>query len=425
MPQKSHRKIRFAGTHRLLGCALLVLMAALYGCSTGTTRKNALIKSSKKVESSAAEISARNQSLLARYSAEIEDAADKVIFQSSSPDTRRQALEWKAEGIPVLQATLLKTDPLAAALDTWAFILQMEAYMQQPAVKQGWGAFYPTVAETLDTMDMEMQQLLQTAAPSANIAAARQKVDAWAKAHPIEAGLPGRKSADADLISRTEQSDLGTRGTIKALGESLGDLTARLDAYNAYLPKQGRWQAELLLMDMARDPRVRATTANMATLSNALAKTSGSVERMPESIEQMRKAALADFEGQRLGLQAFLREERMQVMNAVDQERIATVKDFHDERLAATADLRGERQIVLDALHNEQAATVSAINAASEKALADFDTRARGLIDHFFVRALELVLLIAVLCCLAAWFLLRRFNAARRNRGPAVYDRAA
>jgi len=406
-------------------CVLVGLMAILSGCGSGPTKKTALIKPNKHVETSAAVLSARNQSRLGLYSSEIENAADKIILQSPSAVTRRQALEWKAEAIPVLQTALLNTDPVAAALDAWAFILQMKAYMEQPLVKQGWGESYPVVTNTLNRMDIDMEQLIHEASPSANLPAARQRVSSWAEAHPIQAGLSSRKSADALLIRQAEQSDLGTRASIRAVAESIGDLTARLDSYNVYLPKQARWQAELLLSDLSRDPEISSAMSGLAVLSSAVDRTAGSMEHMPELIGQAHEAVLADVEGQRLGLQDFLREERVQAMDSLNQERIATMADVRGERLAATADLRAERQIVLDALHNEQVAVMNELHAASETALKEFDTKARGLIDHFFLRALELFLLALVLCSLLAWFLLLRITRRRGDRGERLYDRAA
>jgi hypothetical protein len=412
-------------TRLQLCCMSLGWMLVLYGCSSGTTSKGALIKSSKHVESSAAELGARDQSLLGRYSAEIETAADKIIFESPSPITRRQALVWKAEAIPALQTSLLNIDPLAAAIDTWAFIFQMQAYMNQPKVKQGWGEFYPVVTETLNRMESEMEQLLRTVAPSGNMDAARQKVESWAKENPIEVSLADRKSADADLIQRTDQSDLRARASLKAITESIGDLTARMDSFNTYLPKQARWQAELMLSDLARNPQIDAAMSNAAALSSTLEKTSGSIEQIPEFVGQLQKTTLANIDTQRVDTQGFLRQERLQTLDAIKQERIATLAALRSERLAATADFRGERQIVLDALHNEQAAIMNDLDSTSEKWLASFDTRARGLIDHFFLRGLELVLIVVALCSLVAWLLMRRFAGGRRDRGERLYDRAA
>jgi hypothetical protein len=404
----------------LLSC--LVLLAL--GCSSGT-RKASSLKSAKNVTSSALELSSRNQSLLALYSGELEVAADRIISESHSPVARRRALVWKAEAIPVLQASLLNTDPVAALLDTWGFIFQMAAFMDQAAAKQDLGEFHSVVAETLKNMDSEMEQIVREAAPTANVADLRQRVIDWAAAHPIRVSLAGRQSADAAVIRKVGYTDLGTMASIKALGESLGDLTARLDSYNSYLPKQARWQAELLLQDITREPQVNAALANFVTLSNMAAKTASSMDRMPELMGQARAAVRTDVEGQRLAVQDFVRGERLETINALQQERIATLGALRSERLAATADLRSERQTVLNALHDEQVAVMSDIKADFDKAIQDIDASGRRLVDHLFVRAFELMLLMIVLGSLVAWILLRRFAGGRPKRDERLYDRAA
>jgi hypothetical protein len=419
LDQNHHTHTPVGAARQRLSCVLLSLMLLVLGCAS--TRKTSSIKSAKNVQSSVAELSSRNQSLLGLYSAEIEAAADRIILESHSPEARRQALMWKAEAIPVLQTTLLNTDPVAAVVDTWAFLFQMKAHMERPAVKEGFGEFHFVVAETLKNMDAEMERLIQVAAPSANVTDLRQRVGAWAEAHPIQAGLTGRQSADPDMIRKVGESDLGSIASLKAIGESLGDLNARLDSYNVYLPKQARWQAELLLRDIARDPQVDAVMSNVVVLSSALAKTSSSMERMPETMGQAREAIRADVDGERLAAQAFLRDERLQTLDAVRQERIATIAAMHNERLAATADLRGERQAVLAALYNGEAAVMNDVNAQSEKTLKDLDSRGRGLIDHFFLRALELMLLTLVLCSLVLWILLRWSMPRRATPAPREF----
>lgn len=425
--QDRHTKLFQEVERQQCCCVILAMTLLMTGCisSGGTTRKTSSMKSAKRVESSAAELSSRNQSLLALYSAEIETAADKIILESPSPTARRQALVWKAEAIPVMQTSLLNTDPVAAVLDTWVFIFQMKAFMDQPALKQGFGESHSVVADSLRKMDEQIEQLVQTAAPTANITDLRQRVGGWAEAHPIRVSLAGRPSVDPEVVRKVGESDLGTMASIKALGESLGDLTDRLDSYNVYLPKQARWQAELLLKDVISDPHVSATLSNVEVLSTALAKTSGSMDRMPELMGQARQAVKADIEEQRVATQDFLQNERLDTLDDLQRERIATVAAMRGERLAATADLRGERQTVLNALHNERLAAETDFSAASEKAIQDLDSRGRRLIDHFFLRALELVLFTLILCFLVAWILLRRFGAKRPNRGERLYDRAA
>src|SRR5215470_16495362 len=116
---------RCAKTNIRIACRSLSRMAlasvlVVCGClSGGTTRKTASVKAAKNVGVSPAELSSRNRSLLGTYSGEIEAAADSIIFKSPSAVTRRQGLVWKSETIPVLQRSLLNTDPIAAVLDTW------------------------------------------------------------------------------------------------------------------------------------------------------------------------------------------------------------------------------------------------------------------------------------------------------------------
>jgi hypothetical protein len=386
-------------------------------CAPAGTRKTSSAKVAKNVTSSVPELSSRNQSLLAVYSAEIENTADKIIRESRSAATRRIALEWKAEAIPVMQASLLKTDPVAAVLDTWVFLFQMSSFMERPSSKQMLGEFHPLVIHTIQNMEAEMEQVVRLGAPNADVAALRQKVSAWANVHPIGASLAGRDSVDPEVIKKVRESDLGTRASIQTLGESIGDLTARLDSYNTYAPKQARWQAELLLSDIGRDPRIRVAYSNLNALSNSAAMVTRNMDKLPEAVAHVHEALRMDVEGQRLSAQAFLREERLETLDALQQERIATLAAMHNERLAATADLRGEREVVLNTVHADQEEVMRGFQAISDKTVQNFEAKGRSLIDHFFVRALELMLVALFLCFLAVWVLVRWTSASIQHLG--------
>jgi hypothetical protein len=403
---------------------LLVIILPIPGCISRTTSKASSINRFKTVEVSATELGSRNHSLLALYSSEIEAAADKIIRESPSPVTRREALVWKAEAIPVLQTSALKTDPVAAVVDTWAFICQMKAYMDRTAMKERFGQLLPVVSDTLTHMDLEMEQLVLTAAPTANIPDLRRKLDEWAAAHPIETGLAGRRSADMDLIRNADQGDLGALASLNALQEGLGDITARLDSYNAYLPKQARWQAELLISDLTHDPQISSAASNFAVLTKALDKTSNDLDRMPEMANAARNIALADVENQRLSTQAFVTQERVQVIEALAQQRIAAIADLDRERVLATADLSKERQIVLDAIHEEEIAAMTDLNTLSQQTLNDLDKRSRRLLNYFLWRVIALVVVTLFLSFLIAWILLRR-SISRGVERREYYGRAA
>jgi hypothetical protein len=368
------------------------------------------------VKSSASELSSRNLSLLALYSAEIETAADKIISSSPSPDARRQALVWKAEAIPVMQTSLLNSDPIAAVLDTWAFVFQMTAFTERPEWKNTMGAFYPVVSGALGNMNIQMERLVQSAAPKANIAAVRERVRSWAEANPIQDSLASRQSADPDVIKKVGETNFGTMASIRKLAESMGDLSARLDTYNLYLPKQARWQSELFLEDLKRDTQVNSALSDIRTVSNTAAK----------------------LDSERLSVQQFVHQERLQTLDALQRQRIATladlhaerigtIADLHAERLGATADLRRERKAVLNALRDHEVAVMNDVKATSQQDIQTLGARGHDLINQLFLRAVELMLLTLVSCSLVAWILLRWFVKRRPERAEAerVLDRAA
>lgn len=404
--------------------SLLLAPGGVQGDDSKKTRKY-----TPNVKSSASEISSRNQSLLAVYSAEIETAADKIILGSPSPAARRQALVWKAEAIPVMQTSLLNSDPIAAVLDTWAFVFQMTAFMEGQEWKNTMGNFYPVVTGTLRNMNVQMEQLVQSAAPKANIAALREKVRGWAEANPIQDSLASRQSAEADIIKKVGETNFGTMGSIKSLAKSMGDLSARLDSYNLYLPKQARWQSELFLEDLKGDSQVNSALSDFHTLSDTAAKLDSERLSLQEFVHQERvqtlNAALTAVHAERLGTLDTVERQRIATLAALHAERLGVISALDAERLAATADLRGERQTVLDGLRGQEVAIVSDIRATSEKEIHTLDTEGRDLINLLFLRALELMLLTLALFSFVAWILLRRFSSRPRDRDERLFHRAA
>lgn len=278
-------------------------------------------------------------------------------------------------------------------------------------MKDELGPFSQVPLEALRKMDSEMEQLVRRAAPSADIEDIRRRVRAWAIANPIQGGLSGRTSVDSDLLRTAYQDNLGTLASLKALQEGLGDITARLDAYNSYLPKQARWQAELLANDLSRDPALETAASNFTMLAQSMQESGKNLDRIPEMAGKARQVAIADVNQQRQAVQSFLVGEREQLVDQMTQQRIDAVADLRGERLAATADLRVERQIVLEAIHAEEAGAMSDLGNFSQRTLNDFDLRSRRLIDRLFWRGLELVLVTLLLSFIGAWILLRRFSS--------------
>jgi hypothetical protein len=202
--------------------------------------------------------------------------------------------------------------------------------------------------------------------------------------------------------------------SIKELAESMGDLSARLNSYNLYLPKEARWQAELLVADLERDPQVSSALSSLGAIASIAGK----------------------IDNERLSIQDFVRRERLQTLDNLQQQRSATLAalhaerlgataDLHAERLGATADLRKERQTLLNALRADEVSALAEIKATSEQDIKSLGNKSHDLIDQLFVRAVELMLLTLVLSSVVAWIFLRRFSARPPDRSENRFQRAA
>jgi hypothetical protein len=277
-------------------------------------------------------------------------------------------------------------------------------------------------------MEAEMERLIESVAPKANLADLRQRVRGWADAHPIEDSLASRQSADPDVIRKVGQANLGTMASIKALAESMGDLSARLDSYNLYLPKEARWQAELFVLDLQRnlqrDPQVSAALSYLGSLANTAAKIENQRLSAQEFVRQERLQTLDNLQQQRVATIAALHAERLGASADLHAERLGVTADLHAERLGATADLRRERETVLSALRDDEAAIMNDIKVTSEQDIKILGTEGHELINQIFLRAVELMLLTLALSSLV-WILLRRFSARRPDRAERRFQRVA
>jgi hypothetical protein len=117
-----------------------------------------------------------------------------------------------------------------------------------------------------------------------------------------------------------------------------------------------------------------------------------------------------------LSAQAFFREEILRTLYALQQERIATMDAVHGERLATTAEIREERRAAMEVLRGQEVVVMKEVDEISKRTIQDLDTRERGLINYFFLRALGLMLLTLALCSLLAWVFLMRFFLSPRSR---------
>jgi hypothetical protein len=316
-----------------------------------------------------------------RFPAVLEQAATALREGPTTPEQRRALIEFKANGVPLVQSVLLQPDPVAALLDGWALLYQLRDYLVRGAVDRA------RLAETVRTVEGLADQLARlwaevTGRP--DVAPTRGRVEAWARAHPLQGSLLARDSTApllANVLGRSEVSVMGAAGT--AL-ETMQDAIARLDLLALSLPRQARWQAEAAVQDLTTSPEVGRAAA--------------ALDRALDLVEP-----LSELAGE---TDAIISRERAAVLAHMDRERVALEGFFRDERRAMVADLASER----------------------DATLRQADGMAHGIVDQVFSRLQQVLVQAAVaalgliiVAALLGWLLLsrgRRRGVLAPSAGP-------
>jgi hypothetical protein len=262
-----------------------------------------------------------------RFPAVLEAAATNIAEGPNTPAQRKGLVEFKANGVPLIQSVLLQQDPVAGLLDSWALLYQLRDYLISGTVDQ---ARLAQTVQTVEGLASELARLWAELTGRPDVRPERGRIEAWARAHPLKGSLLARDSTAplvANLLGSTELSVMGAAGSALA---SMEDAMARLDLYTVTIPRQARWQAEAAVMDFTSSPQVESTVASLnQALDRALDLTEPLSELAADTsaiISRERAAILTHMDGERLALQGFVRDERRAMVADLASERDATLR---------------------------------------------------------------------------------------------------
>jgi uncharacterized protein YjgD (DUF1641 family) len=128
----------------------------------------------------------------------------------------------------------------------------------------------------------------------------------------------------------------------------------RVQQIQQSLLKQARWQAELLLADVARQPVVDSLMGQVGRLNASVERITAVAEGAPDLIERERMAALLGVTNERIAVLSAITGERMAVLAAIDSQRIAIVGALHEERVATFRDAEASAQRLIDYTLNQR-----------------------------------------------------------------------
>lgn len=343
----------------------LACASALCGCSLNTKPEKPAVMARTQVTAPVEGIRSAVLGQAQDAAESIERTADTIAAQSSDPRVRTNALEWKLVATVDLQAAAVSRDPVVGLGELILFALQNRAYLTTGQGRDLFGPQQPVAVATVDSILQDLLRYVNSVTPAGGSGRWLTILQPWADAHPIQSPYVGRVSIVTDSLANALAGDRGAFAAVGDIELSVRILDARVSQIQQTLLKQARWEAELLMADVARQPVVDSLRGQIGRLTTSVERVTGVAEGMPDLMDQQRIAAF----------------------EALAQERIAVLQAVEAEREALLAALASERATVIAALHDERVATLTDAEAASRR-LIDYtlEQRLELLVDHVLLR---------------------------------------
>ena len=395
---KNHLRL----TRLTIKFAITSVLMAMVGCRT-TPNRPPLTSELSRQDVSSAQVNYQLFDFMTGFSRGVEGAADRIASGSLDATGRRNALLWKLNAIPACYLATEHSDPLAMLVDLWALCLQQTAYFESGAGKDLFGSQQALAIRASRRLEREISGIATNLMKPEVLVPARQEILQWAAEHPLEDHLFARESIMAVLAEAFPDRPQSIFQTLNTVQGELADLKGRLALHMDHLPRQARWQAELLA-HQAAGPLVGAQMTNAFRM-----------------VAQEREAILAAINRQRIETLEVLRAERVAALQSVSDQRVATLEETRKimkEMLAETGRLADtQREAVLQAVSAERKAILTELRAEPITLRHDVEPLVTSAMDRAFARLFLLLGISYVVLLVTALFC---FALVKRHRRQAV-----
>jgi hypothetical protein len=350
--------------------AVFLLALIVPGCATTIPQQSPLMEKVETVEISAYKLRLELNDITLRFSGIIEKAADEIAYQTDDPQVKQNALLWKINAIPALHRSAFISDPLAAFFDVWGLSIQMRQFFETGYGNELFREYQYVAIESSEQIESEIVEKIKV---EENLVKGREVLYAWAEQNPIENLLFIRKSTFGLYGDLLEKGNGNIFSAIGTLAQGMQDVSFRLDTYAEHLPKRVLWEMEYLLGEKLIDEKI----ASIIDLTQA-------------ELDSLMTKALSE----------------------VNSQRVETIDDLRYERIALIEDLRKEIRVILDELDRVRSETLYGVDTITSEAIDKTSTNMREVIDHFFLRAIQLALGLLIAGSIIGYFVMRKIKKA-------------
>ncbi|MCY2974595.1 MAG: hypothetical protein NTW52_08005 [Planctomycetota bacterium] len=353
----------------------------------------------------------------------VESRADKILADNPDVAIRKSALLWKINGIASAFQAASRQDPFGAYLDLWVLNRQMTQLFESPTGTELFGKWQPEAVAECQFLEERLQRINETVSTDTQHAA--NFVEKFATDYPLRSLYLDREPMASRYIEEIQTPSKEVIQVIAQMDSNIEALKKLTILYAEHLPKQARWQSELLLIDATQMDVVQRPLQDLTLAANAASRIADTSETVPlilqdelqkvsALITQERLQVTRDVDLMRSETLSQLKGERAIVLAAFQHEREASFAALRQERLEATRDLKEEFSRGLDATDN-----------ITRSRMAEMLQQAPNMIDHFFLRSLQVGMcfcLILLVVVILNYFRLARFFRTRSKSTDTIVD---
>ncbi len=376
----------------VLAYALMILLTSATACASSGAKAGHGF-TGKKMQTTPSQLQVQVRALADPFSGIIEEAVWELWETDQDPAWRRTLLIWQINVVNAVQRATFQPVPLAALFDTWALIEQLRDYAESGARLDRTQQQAQIVLDAVDRMEASILKIAVEAGGEEGAANAGRLVREWADKNPIDK-FATRASTDAELAQWTARGNMGAMATVKSLGASLDDVMSRLDLYAEYIPKQASWHAQAVAYEWLGPQDTEGLFTDMSKTASAFDRIAFSLEHYPNVVADERRVVLETLQDERAIIleQVLKRFAEMQLF--INSERIDLVENqLRIEREAIFEAIAAERAIIIKEAKQERADTMDELDGIIDGIV---ERSAIKVVDHFFIRAVQLLAILLV-----------------------------
>ncbi len=332
-------------------------------------------------------ISMNVNELLTAYTSRIEFQMDSIMAIEESATMRTQQLFLKSTLVTSVSQAAFHSDPLAAAIDSWAMCYQLANYFESSDCAAEYGMACPVMRDLFMNYASRYDIGL-----SDHISEEDQEgIRRFASNYPVIDSYLTRRSIIYEISSYISNEQLRLKTGLMNMNALVRDVSNQLEYYSTVLPKQTMWQMDMRLGEFIRPDSMALLMHDMRRTLNA---TASLLEKSEELLEQNRDTILANVDYQRRVTMSSISRERIEALNAISAEREAVLQSFRTERIEAQQFMQEQREFLSEDMFN-----------MTSSALEQSTGVGKELVDYVFFRILILTAILAVLIFGGIWFL--------------------